>query len=392
MEYDFDRLIERRATNSAKWDRMEATYGVSPADGLPMWVADTDFAAAPVVLRALEAAAAHGVLGYTCDDNAYREAVAWWLSHRHGWDIDPGAVFTTNGLGNAVALILDTFTAPGDEVILMTPVYHAFARITRAAGRVVAERRLKLENGRYVMDFDAWAAQMTGRETAIILCSPHNPGGRVWTEAEQRQLADFAEAHDLIVLSDEIHQDLVFPGARHRPFLSVVPEAAPRTVVLNAPSKTFNTAGVHCGQVVIPDSALRARFDTKMTALCLHPSSLGQDLTRAAYSPEGADWVDAQVAYLDANRKALDAGFAAIPGVTSMPLEATYLAWVDFSGTGMTLPEILARVQGQARIAPNHGPTFGAGGESFLRFNFGTQRARVDEAVARLQAAFADLQ
>ncbi|MBE3638737.1 MalY/PatB family protein [Mangrovicoccus algicola] len=393
MGYDFDRVIERRGSNSAKWDAMETLYGVDPQDGLAMWVADADFATAPVVTAAMRAMADHGVYGYTASDAAYREAVCWWMRTRHGWEVAPEAVFTTNGLCNAVALVLDAMTAPGDEIILMAPVYHAFAKTIRNAGRVVAERPLvQDEAGLYRMDLPAWEAAMTGRERAVILCSPHNPGGRVWTAEEQRALAEFAARHDLLVISDEIHQDLTFPGATHVPFLLAAPDAAPRTAVLNAPSKTFNTAGMHCGQVILPDPALRGRFAARMQALAMAPSSVGQEATRAAYSPEGAAWVDALRDYLDGNRRLFDAGVNAIPGLRSMPLEATYLAWVDFSGTGMETAEILDRVQGRARIAGNLGASFGTGGESFLRFNLATQRARIEEAVARLQAAFADLQ
>ncbi|WP_138469663.1 MalY/PatB family protein [Poseidonocella sp. HB161398] len=392
MTFDFDRLIERRGTNSGKWDNMETLYGVSPDDGLAMWVADMDFATAPVVADALRAMADHGVFGYLASDRDYREAVCWWMRERHGWTVAPEAIFTTNGLCNAVALVLDAYTAPGDEIMLMAPVYHAFAKTIRNAGRAVAERRLAFRDGRYEMDLDAWEAQMTGREKAVILCSPHNPGGRVWSAAEQQALAAFAEKHGLLVISDEIHQDLTYPGALHVPFLKAAPEAAPRSIVLNAPSKTFNTAGLHCGQVIIPDAGLRATFAARMQALALAPSSASLEATRAAYSPEGAAWVDALQAYLEGNRQIFDAGVNAIPGVRSMQLEATYLAWVDFSGTGMETAEILDRVQGRAKIAGNLGTSFGGGGESFLRFNLGTQRVRIEEAVSRLQDAFADLQ
>ncbi|WP_172330756.1 MalY/PatB family protein [Mangrovicoccus sp. HB161399] len=392
MVFDFDRVIERRGSNCGKWDNMEKLYGVPAEDGLAMWVADMDFATAPAVSDALRAMADHGVFGYIASDAEYREAVRWWMRTRHGWHVEPESVFTTNGLCNAVALVLDAYTAPGDEIVLMAPVYHAFAKTIRNAGRVVAERPLKCANGRYDMDLEAWDAQMTGREKAVILCSPHNPGGRVWSAEEQKALAAFAEKHGLLVISDEIHQDLTYPGATHVPFLKAAPEAAPRTIVLNAPSKTFNTAGMHCGQVIIPDAELRSTFAARMQALALAPSSVSLEATRAAYSPEGAEWVDALQAYLDGNRRVFDDGVNAIPGVRSMQLEATYLAWVDFSGTGMETAEILDRVQNKAKIAGNLGATFGTGGESFVRFNLGTQRSRIEDAVSRLQGAFADLQ
>ena len=225
----------------------------------------------------------------------------------------------------------------------------------------------------------------------LILCSPHNPGGRVWTRAELDQIADFARRHELILVSDEIHHDLVFPGHTHTP-TARIEGIADRLVTMTAASKTFNIAGAHTGNVIIADEGLRTRFAARMAGLGLSPNSFGLTMTEAAYSPEGAAWVDELVAYLDGNRRMFDDAVADIPGLASMPLESTYLSWVDTSGTGMPLAEVRARVEDQARIAANLGPTFGKGGESFLRFNIGTPRARIEEACTRLRDAFADLQ
>jgi cystathionine beta-lyase len=391
MTYDFDRIIDRVGTHSAKWDKMEPLYGVSPQDGIPMWVADMDFAAAPPIQAALDRMREVGVYGYYADDSSYRAAIQWWMKNRHGWEIDTDAIFTTHGLVNGVALALETFTDPGDGVVLMTPVYHAFHRIIRASGRSVVECQLAHGEGGYEMDFDAWDAQMTGQEKVVILCSPHNPGGRVWRRDELQALADFARRHDLLILSDEIHHDLVFPGATHTP-MALIDGIADRLVMMTATSKTFNIAGCDTGNVIIHDEKLHAAFARRQTALGLSPNAFGLNMAEAAYSPEGATWVDALIGYLDENRRILDAGLNAIPGVKSMPMEATYLAWVDFAGTGMAAEEAIRRVQEDARIAVNHGATFGAGGETFLRFNFATPRARVEEAVARMQEAFRDLQ
>jgi cystathionine beta-lyase len=274
----------------------------------------------------------------------------------------------------------------------MTPVYHAFARTIKAAGRKVVECKLKLEAGRYEMDFDAWDAQMTGAERMLILCSPHNPGGRVWTRAELQATADFCKRHDLVLVSDEIHHDLVMPGHHHHVMATVAPEIADRLVMMTAATKTFNIAGCHTGNVIIADDALRARFGERMMALGISANSFGLHMVEAAYSAEGAAWVDALNQYLDGNRQIFDAGVNAIPGLRSMPLEATYLSWVDFSGTGMTKDEFTNRVEKQAAICANHGDTFGSGGESFMRFNLATPRAHVEDAVSRLKAAFGDLQ
>jgi cystathionine beta-lyase len=274
----------------------------------------------------------------------------------------------------------------------MTPVYHAFARVIEAAGRRVVECQMPITAGRHVMDFDAWDAQMTGDERMLILCSPHNPGGQVWSVEELRGVADFAKRHDLIVVSDEIHHDLVFAGHKHTVMPLAAPDIADRLVMMTATTKTFNIAGSHIGNVIIPDAALRARFGAVMNGLGISPNSFGLFMATAAYSPEGAEWLDALIAYLEENKRIFDEGVNAIPGLRSMPLEATYLAWVDFSGTGMTRAEFTDRVQKGARIAANHGPSFGKGGEDWMRFNIATPRARMIEAVARLKVAFSDLQ
>ena len=387
----FDTQVNRLGTHCVKWDMMQPLYGISPQDGLAMWVADMEFRPPAAVQRALEKMTAHGIYGYFGDESRYLDAIRWWMETRHGWAVDPSHIFTTHGLVNGTGLCVDAFTQPGDGVVLMTPVYHAFARVIRAAGREVVECPLALEDGRYRMDFTAWDAQMTGREKMLILCSPHNPGGRVWTLDELQATADFCRRHDLILVSDEIHHDLLYPGQKHH-VMAKLDGIADRLVMMTAATKTFNIAGSHTGNVIIADPDLRKRFAARMGALGLSPNSFGLHMVTAAYSPEGAEWVDALMAYLDANRRLFDDGLAAIPGLKSMPLEATYLAWVDFSGTGMTPAEFTARVEKGAKIAANHGETFGKGGESFLRFNLAAPRSQVAEAVARLQDSFADLQ
>lgn len=388
----FDDVIDRFGTHSVKWDMMERIYGVPTEDGIAMWVADMDFRPPQCVADAIAKMHSHGVYGYYGDETPYKEAICWWMQTRHGWSVKADEIFTTHGLVNGTAMCVESFTKPGEGVVLMTPVYHAFARVISAAQREVVECQLALNDGRYEMDFDAWDAQMKGHETMLILCSPHNPGGRVWTRDELQGVADFAKRHDLILVSDEIHHDLVFPGHSHIPMASVDDSITDRLVMMTATTKTFNIAGSHSGNVIIPDPDLRARFGQKMAALGLSPNSFGLFMAEAAYSPDGAAWVDDLVVYLDGNRKLLDAAIADIPGLASVPLEATYLSWVDFSGTGMSREEFTRRVEKDARIAVNHGPTFGKGGESFLRFNIATPRSVVQTAMERLAEAFKDLQ
>lgn len=387
----FDTPIDRRGTHCVKWDAMEKLYGVSPDDGIAMWVADMEFRPPECVQDAVKAMHDHGVYGYFGDDSKYRAAIQWWMKERHAWAIEPDWIFTTHGLVNGTAMCVDAFTKPGDGVILMTPVYHAFARVIRAADREVVEMEMKNEAGRYELDINSWDAAIKGHETMMILCSPHNPGGRVWTEPELQAIAAFAKRHELILVSDEIHHDLVFPGNTHLP-MAKIPGITERLVTMTATTKTFNIAGSHSGNVIIEDPDLRARFATRMAALGISANSFGLFMATAAYSPDGAAWVDELVTYLDANRQLFDEGINSIPGLSSMSLESTYLAWVDFSGTGMAMEEFTNRVEKSAKIAVNHGPTFGKGGADFLRFNIAAPRVQVREAVERMQAAFADLQ
>ena len=388
----FDEVIDRRGTHCVKWDMMETLYGVPAETGLAMWVADMDFRPPACVAQAVQGMADHGVFGYFGNDTRYLDAVRWWMRTRHGWDVDPKAIFTTHGLVHGTAMCIDAFTSPGDGVVLFPPVYHAFARLIAAAGRQVVECPLVSDAGVYRMDLAACAAQLTGRERMVILCSPHNPGGRVWTVGELRELAAFCTAHDLLLVSDEIHHDLVYPGQTHTPMTVAAPEIADRLVMMTATTKTFNIAGAHAGNVIIADPALRARFAAKMAAHGISPNAFGMVMATAAYSPDGALWVDALMGYLDGNFRLFDAGVNAIPGVRAMPLEATYLAWVDFAGTGMDRAEITRRVEVDAQIAVNHGASFGTGGDSFMRINLAAPRSTVAEAVARLQRAFSDLQ
>jgi cysteine-S-conjugate beta-lyase len=388
----FDELIDRRSTHSSKWDMMAPLFGVSPDDGIAMWVADMDFRPPPVVQQALERMTAHGVYGYFGDEEAYKAAIVWWMQNRHGWSVDPDHIFTTHGLVNGTALCVDAFTSPGDHIVLMTPVYHAFARVILGADRGVTECPLTFKDGQLTMDFDAWAGRLTGRETMMILCSPHNPGGRVWTREELRGVAEFCKRHNLLLVSDEIHHDLIMPGRKHLPMTLAAPDIADRLVMMTATTKTFNIAGAHIGNVIIADPVLRKSFAARINAMGISPNSFGMHMATAAYSPEGADWLDQLNTYLDGNRRLFEAGMDAIPGVRSVALEATYLAWVDFSGTGMAHKEFVARIEKTARIAASYGHSFGLGGDTFMRFNLATPRSVIIEAVDRLQKAFADLQ
>lgn len=388
--FDFDTPIDRRGTHSDKWDEMQAHYGVDPADGLPMWVAEMEFRPPPAVNEALAEMVAHGVHGYFGDDTDYLAAITGWMDRRHGWQVAPEAIATVHGVVAGLAICLRAFSEPGEAVIVFSPVYHAFHRIIRANERRLIESPLAIREGRFEMDLAGLAASLDGSERIVVLCSPHNPGGRIWSEAELRALADFAVAHDLILISDEIHHDIVMPGRRHTPMPIAAPDILDRLVMLTAPTKVFNIAGALTGNAIIPDPVLRQRYAVAHRATGKSVNRFGMIAATAAYAG-GDAWADALCAYLEGNAGVLAEGLDAIPGVEAMPLDATYLMWVDFRGTGMEQAEINERVQRHARIAASHGPTFGVGGEGFLRFNIGMPRAQIAEAARRLRSAFADL-
>ena len=389
---DFDEVIDRRGTHSSKWDTMEELYGVSPDNGLSMWVADMDFRAPEVIQRKLRSISSHGIYGYYGDQEEYKNSIKWWMKNRHDWKIDTSWIFTTHGLVNGTALCIDAFTERGDGVILFTPVYYQFSNIIEASERKIVECPLKLIDNHYQFDFNAYERKLSGDEKMIILSSPHNPGGRVWTRKELQEVAKFAMKHDLILVSDEIHHDLVYPNKNHTVMPIAEPAVCDRLVMMTATTKTFNIAGAHTGNVIISNPSLKQKFSKRITALGISPNSFGLFMATTAYSSEGAKWLDELIKYIDGNRNLFDRAIDTIPGLKSMPLEGTYLAWVDFSGTGMEEKEFIYRVQDKANIAVNHGSTFGAGGENFLRFNLATPRTLIVEATKRLEKAFSDLQ
>lgn len=389
---DFDEVIDRRGTHSSKWDTMEELYGVSPDSGLSMWVADMDFRAPKIIQEKLHGINSHGIYGYYGDYKEYNNSIKWWMKNRHNWEIDTSWIFTTHGLVNGTGLCIDAFTKPGDGIILFTPVYYQFSNLVEAARRKVVECPLKLIDNHYHFDFVAYERNLSGDEKMVILCSPHNPGGRVWTKNELQEVAKFARKHDLVLVSDEIHHDLVYPNKSHTVMPIADPSVCDRLVMMTATTKTFNIAGAHSGNVIIANPNLRQKFSQRIKALGISPNSFGLFMATAAYSPEGAQWLDELLHYIDGNRVIFDREVNKIPGLSSMPLEGTYLAWVDFSGTGMEEEEFIYRVQEKAKIAVNHGSTFGTGGEKFLRFNLATPRTLVVEATKRLKDAFSDLQ
>jgi cysteine-S-conjugate beta-lyase len=390
--FDFDRVIERRGTHASKWDNMAKLSGITAPDAIPMWVADMDFAAPPGVTKALAEDVQRAVHGYYADTGSWAAALIEWMARRHSVRVDPAWVSPTPGVVSGLGLILQAASAPGDEVVVFPPAYHAFRRIIVSNERRILDAQLVLRQDRYEMDLDALQSRLTPRTKVVFLCSPHNPGGNAWSADELRALAELCTERDLILVSDEIHCDLVFAGAKHTPTITAAPEIMDRLITCVSATKTFNLAGAHVGACITSNPALKKKLDARIAASGLGSyNAFGMAATEAAWR-SGEPWLDALLPYLAKNRDLFDTGIeAAAPGARSMRLDATYLAWVDFSGTGLDAADVADRVAKRARIYASPGPQFGPGGDNWLRFNFATPRPILEKALARLDDAFQDL-
>lgn len=372
----FDALIDRRETDSVRWDKYAGR------DVIPLWVADTDFRAPPAVIDALQARVAHGVFGYTAPPAALLEAIVARMQRLYAWTIQPEWVVFLPGVVSALYMAVQRLTTPAQHVLSPAPVYYHVFRAAQTAPRACTDVPMVQVQGRWVWDEDALAAAVTPDTRLLMLCNPHNPGGTVFTREELSRLATFAARHDLLIVSDEIHCDLILePSGMHVPIASLSPEISQRVVTLMSPSKTFNIAGSGMAYAIIEDPRLRTAFsfDLKKT---VHDASLfGYTAALAAYQ-DGADWLRAQLAYLRVNRDLLTATVARLPGVQMVHLEATYLAWIDCSGLGVADPQALFLAHG---LGLSPGVDFGA--PQYVRFNFGTQRARLETALQRFERA-----
>jgi cystathionine beta-lyase len=390
--FDFDHVIERRGTHASKWDNIARLSGIESPDAIPMWVADMDYAAPPGVTSALTAEIQCAVHGYYADTGSWAAALAGWMARRHGVRVDPSWVSPTPGIVSGLGLILQAVSAPDDEVVVFPPAYHAFRKIIVANERRILDVQLVQKAGRYAMDLEGLRRKLTPRTKVVFLCSPHNPGGTVWSAAGLRALALLCAEYDLFLVSDEIHCDIVFDGAKHTPTMAAAPEIMDRLITCVAATKTFNLAGAHVGACITSNAALKHRLDARIAASGLGSyNRFGMIATEAAWRT-GEAWLDALLPYLAKNRDLFDTRIeAAAPGARSMHLDATYLAWVDFSGTNQAPEEIASRVKNRARIFTSPGEQFGPGGGTWLRFNFATPRPILEEALVRLEDAFGDL-
>lgn len=388
MAFDFDRIHPREGTGCAKWDGRQEVFGTE--DVLPLWVADMDFAAPDAVISALKVRAQEGLFGYPLRAQKVHEAYAAWMERRCHWNIDPAWILEVTGVVPLLALAVQTLTEPGDHVVIQPPVYPPFRAVVERQGRHLMENPLRWDGTRYVMDLDHLGHILTrpGRTPLLILCSPHNPVGRVWERQELEALGNLCHRHGVTVLSDEIHGDLVYAPHRHTPFAALDGEITRHAIVATSAGKSFNIPGLRAGMALIPDAALRQRLSSALGALDMDAWNLfGIAGTEAAYR-FGEPWLEALLAYLDGNRRFLQDELARIaPEVGYVLPEGTYLAWLDFRPLfpqGEALRSFLIE---KARLGLNDGRTFGASGTGFARLNFACPRATLHEALHRLDQA-----
>ena len=388
--FDFDKIIDRKNTNCVKFDTA-GEHGY-PEDVLPLCVADMDFSAPACVQEALHKAVAHGIFGYSFLGEEYYAALENWFRQRLGWQIDRSWLVVTPGVVFALAAAVRAFTQPGDAVMIQTPVYSPFYQVVKENGRKLVESPLVYENGKYIMDFAAIEQRIRENGVKIlILCSPHNPVCRVWSEKELAQLGSICKRCGVIVVSDEIHCDFAFPEHPHTPFPVACPELAEQTIVCTAPSKSFNLAGLQMSNIFIPGKMLREKFKQQMEKIgYTDPNQLSVVACTAAYTG-GGPWLDACKAYMRENlnyvREFLQEH---LPAIRLVEPEGTYFAWLDCSGLGMTEEELNRRIIHKAKLWLSTGSIFGNHAACFQRVVLACPRATVEEAMKRLYAAFQD--
>jgi len=385
-DYNFDKEYDRAATDSLKWaDRLQRC---GSDEVLPLWVADMDFACPPAVVEAIEERAAHPIYGYPIRSESWYSAIASWFERRNGWKIDPSWIVYAPGVVPALNFAVQAYTEPGDKVIIQPPVYYPFPKAIVGNGRTIVENPLILEGNTYRMDFEGLESLIDSRTRMLVLSSPHNPVGRVWKREELENLVEICFRKELVLVSDEIHSDLILGENAHICSASLSAQSAAITVTLTAPNKTFNTAGLTMGCAIVPDPKLRSAFAAAVGRSGINVSNIfGNVALEAAYT-KGEPWLEALLVYLKGNLAFLDAYLRdKIPQLSVFPLEGTYLAWIDCRGLGLSDEALSDLFMKQAKLWIDEGTMFGTCGSGFVRINLACPRAHIAEAMVRLEKA-----
>lgn len=381
MTYDFDELIPRRGTHSYKWD------SATEEEVLPMWVADMDFRTAPPVVEALQKRVAHGIFGYTKVPQAYYDAIVNWFHTRHAWQVEDEWIIYTTGVVPALSAVIKALTVPGDRVLVQTPVYNCFFSSIRNNGCEVVANPLIYSNETYQVDFrDLEKKAADPKVRLLLLCNPHNPAGRVWTRQELTHIGEICLRNDVLVVADEIHCDLTYPGHPYTPFASISEQFLRHSVTCVSPSKAFNLAGLQIANIIAADEAKRLKIDRaiNINEVC-DVNPFGVEALIAAYN-EGAEWLDELMLYLRMNYDYLKAYFHKyLPRFPVMKLEGTYLVWVDCSHLKQSSKEIETLLLAKEHLRINAGEMYGQAGEGFIRINIACPRERLTDGLERLR-------
>jgi len=383
--YNFDEIIERRGTDCVKYDLLESYFG--NGDALPLWVADTDFRTPDFIMDALRNRMNHEVLAYSYRPDSYYEAIINWMEKKHGWKIDREMITSSPGVVSAVTMLIMSLSEPGDKVIVQTPVYFPFFTSIKGSGREMIENPLMLKDGRYTFDFENLRQIIDSQTKLLILCSPHNPGGMVWTKEELEELSRICIENGIMIISDEIHADLVFTGNKHIPVPMVSDEMAMNSAVLMAASKTFNVAGLSTAFVIIPNKKIRVKYERVLRTIHIDSGNIFGNIATEAALANGYDWLNQLMIYLEDNYKYLDNFLTArMPRIKIMRPEATFLVWLDFKAYNLSEMQ-LAKLLIEGGVALNKGSIFGTGGEGYFRLNFGCPRAILEEGLKKIEKA-----
>ena len=388
MKFDFDTVVNRKNTNAIKYDL--AKKRGKPEDAVSLWIADMDFPTAPCIQKAVAEKAAHGIWGYSRPDNRYYDALKKWYKERHNFEVQNEWVVNTPGVCFALATAVKAFTKEGESVLIQKPVYYPFFNIINSLQRKVVNSSLILKNNHYEIDFDDFERKIVQENVKMfILCSPHNPGGRVWTKQELQKISEICLAHNVLVVSDEIHSDITFGSNVHTVYGSLSEQALKNSIICTAPSKSFNLAGLQFSNIFIADEKLRKAFSEELDKTGYdEPSVFGIVAATAAYS-EGADWFDSVKSYIWENilfaKKYIEENASQIKVLVP---EGTYLLWLDFSKTRLSDSEINDRVLNKAKVWLDRGSMFGKEGEKFQRINCATPRIILEDALKRICSQF----
>jgi len=385
--YDFDRVIDRRGTSSLKWDFTRTFTGRD--DLLPLWVADMDFEAPPEIRRALAERLEHPVFGYTLPSESWFQAAASWLERRHGFPVERSWMLSSPGVIPCLSAAILALTEPGDGIVIQPPVYHPFALRVQGNGRRIVENPLRLSGRRWEMDLDGLSRVIDERTRMLVLCSPHNPVGRVWSREELERLVEICAEKHVVIVSDEIHNDLVMPGFHHVPVAALSPEAARMTVTLVAATKTFNLAGLGGSLAIVADPEIRKRLDAVQHAIFTGIANVFASAACEAAWRSGEPWLSELLTYLEGNYRFLVSFLEhRLPEVGVFPLEGTYLPLLDMRKLGLSDEELVRKLQGTGQVWLDEGFKFGRGGEGLHRLNLACPRSVLSDGLERLARAF----